>query len=183
MDEMKEDSATSAVSVALGSPPRVGFADAAAATRADLEAVYRCHGPRLWRAVYAYAQDRDVADDAVAEAFAQALRRGKAIRSPDRWVWKAAFRIAAGRLKESRRGLPMIDAPLVRNPEPAWELIAALHELPEQTRRCLVLHYYGGYRTDEIARMLGSTPGGVRMQLTRGRRRLRQLLAGGEGHG
>jgi RNA polymerase sigma factor (sigma-70 family) len=96
-------------------------------------------------------------------------------------VWKAAFRIAAGRLQERRRSAPLLDVASTRNPEPAWELLAALREVPERSRVCLVLHYYGGYGTAEIARMVGSTPAGVRMQLTRGRRRLRQLLEGGEG--
>ena len=36
-----------------------------------------------------------------AEAFAQALRRGTAIRDPRSWVWRAAYRIAAG---EKQRG-------------------------------------------------------------------------------
>ena len=53
---------------------------------ARLERVYRDHGDRLWRAVLAFAGDPEVASDAVAEAFAQALRRGDAIREPDRWV-------------------------------------------------------------------------------------------------
>ena len=153
----------------------------AVATRPDLETVYRQHGTRLWRAIFAYSQDRHVADDAVAEAFAQALRRGSAIRSPERWVWKAAFRIAAGRLQERRRSAPLLTVPSTRNPEPAWELLDAWRGVPERSRACLVLHYYGGYGTAEIARMVGSTPAGVRMQLTRGRRRLRELLEGGEG--
>jgi RNA polymerase sigma factor (sigma-70 family) len=147
----------------------------------DLESVYRLHGARLWRSVYAYAQDRHLADDAVAEAFAQALRRGSAIRSPEKWVWKAAFRIAAGRLQDRHRSVPLHEVASVRNPEPAWELLAALREVPERPRACLVLHYYGGYGTAEIARLVGSTPAAVRMQLTRGRRRLQDLLEGGEG--
>jgi RNA polymerase sigma-70 factor (ECF subfamily) len=153
----------------------------AVAARPDLETVYRQHGTRLWRAVFAYAQDRYVADDAVAEAFAQALRRGSAIRSPEKWVWRAAFRIAAGALQERRRSAPPVEAPSTRDPEPAWELLAALRELPDQQRACLVLHYYGGYYTAEISRMVGSSPAAVRMHLTRGRRRLQALLEGGEG--
>ncbi|MDR9451483.1 MAG: sigma factor-like helix-turn-helix DNA-binding protein [Acidimicrobiia bacterium] len=151
------------------------------ATQADLEDVYRHHGTRLWRAVFAYAQDRHVADDAVAEAFAQALRRGSAIQSPEKWVWKAAFRIAAGHLQERRRSVPLMEVGSVRNPEPAWELLTALRQLPQQQRACVVLHYYGGYNTAEISRMVGSTSAAVRMQLTRGRRRLQQLVEGGEG--
>jgi RNA polymerase sigma-70 factor (ECF subfamily) len=127
-----------------------------------LEDVYRQHGTKLWRAVFAYAQDRHVTDDAVAEAFAQALRRGSAIRSPEKWVWKAAFRIAAGQLQERRKSMPLLSAGSVRNPEPAWELLSALRELPHRQRACVVLHYYGGYTTAEIARMTGSTSAAVR---------------------
>jgi RNA polymerase sigma-70 factor (ECF subfamily) len=152
----------------------------AVATRPDLETVYRQHGTRLWRAVFAYAQDRHVADDAVAEAFAQALRRGTAIHSPEKWVWKAAFRIAAGRLQERHRSVPLREVQSIRDPEPAWELLDVLREVPDRPRACLVLHYYGGYGTAEIAGMVGSTPAAVRMQLTRGRRRLQELLEGGE---
>jgi len=66
----------------------------------DLERLYREEGSRLWWALHAYSGDRDVASDALAEAFAQALARGSAIRSPSAWIWKAAFRIAAGDLKQ-----------------------------------------------------------------------------------
>ena len=58
--------------------------------RSDLEAVYREHGDRLWWAVLAFSGDRDVASDATSEAFAQALRRGDALREPLAWIWRAA---------------------------------------------------------------------------------------------
>jgi DNA-directed RNA polymerase specialized sigma24 family protein len=41
-----------------------------------LERVYRDQGDRLWRAVFLACGSREVADDAVAEAFAQALGAG-----------------------------------------------------------------------------------------------------------
>jgi RNA polymerase sigma-70 factor (ECF subfamily) len=130
----------------------------------------------------AYAGDRSVADDAVAEAFSQALRRGSAILKPDKWVWRAAFRIAAGELKDRRRNAPLLTSDVVHNPEPAWDLIEALQELSGSQRACIVLRHYSGYSAVEIARMTGSTPPAVRMQLTRGRRRLRALLDGGQDH-
>ena len=71
-----------------------------------VETLYREDGTRLWRAVRAYAADTTVADDAVAEAFAQLLRRGEEVREPQKWVWRAAFKIAAGELHRRRRDLP-----------------------------------------------------------------------------
>lgn len=52
----------------------------------SLESLYVEHADRLWRALYAYAEDREVASDAVAEAFAQYLQRGPGVRSPVRWI-------------------------------------------------------------------------------------------------
>jgi RNA polymerase sigma-70 factor, ECF subfamily len=130
----------------------------------------------MWRAVLAFAGDPDVASDAVAEAFAQALRRGEAIRSPERWLWRAVFRIAAGELKDRRRrGMDEV-AGVYEMDEPARDLIAALARLPEKQRAAVVLHHAIGYSAKEIAPLIGSTSPGVHVLLSRGRRRLRELL-------
>jgi RNA polymerase sigma-70 factor (ECF subfamily) len=143
---------------------------------AGLEEVYRQEGDRLWRAVLAFAGDPEVASDAVAEAFAQALRRGEAIRDPKRWVWRAAFRIAAGDLAARRR---TVDAPAERAfgmEEEVLELIETLKRLPTKQRAAVVLHHGAGYSTREVAAIIGSTSAAVRVHLSRGRRRLRELL-------
>ena len=53
--------------------------------------------------MYAYSNDAELASDAAAEAFAQAVRRGTAIRDLRNWVWRTAFRVAAGYLKNRSR--------------------------------------------------------------------------------
>jgi RNA polymerase sigma-70 factor, ECF subfamily len=146
------------------------------ADRQRLEDVYREHGPKIWRALMAYAGDRDVADEALSEAFAQAAARGSALRSPERWVWTAAFRIAAGLLKSRRAGDPSAKPATEADATETVELLATLAKLPPRQRAALVLHYYGGYRTREIAQILGSTAATVRVHLSAGRRRLRILL-------
>jgi RNA polymerase sigma-70 factor (ECF subfamily) len=141
----------------------------------SVESVYREHSADLWRAVLAYSGDQNIASDAVSEAFAQALRRGEAIRHPERWVWKAAFKIAAGLLKERSRFAPEIDLP-VDGHQPTLELRWALMELSPRQRAAMFLFYYGDYQPGEIARLIGSTQSAVRVHLFRGRKRLRQLL-------
>jgi RNA polymerase sigma-70 factor, ECF subfamily len=150
---------------------------------ARLERVYREHGDRLWRAVLAFAGDPEVASDAVAEAFAQVLRRGDEVREPDRWVWRAAFRIARGELKDRRgRGLsfPLREERYGMDTETV-ELIEALRRLPSKQRASVVLHHGAGYPVREVAAIIGSTPAAVRVHLSRGRRRLRDLLGGDDG--
>lgn len=142
----------------------------------DLEVLYREHGARIWHALLAFCGDAEVASDALAEAFAQALRRGEAIRDPLRWVWRAAFRIARGELKERRRlAVVELDASYELE-EPALELLRALAKLSSRQRAAVALFYLGDYPVKEVAAMLGASASAVRVHLTRGRRRLRTLL-------
>jgi len=142
----------------------------------DLDHLWRSDGERLWRAVFAFTHDRAVTDDAIAEAFAQCLARGSAVRDPSPWVRRAAFRIAAGQLQDRRRWTTLSAEPIEPVVEPPGSLFAALRELPEQQRGALVLRYYIGCPTDEIAEILGIGGATVRVHLSRGRRRLRTLL-------
>jgi RNA polymerase sigma-70 factor (ECF subfamily) len=142
-----------------------------------VEAVYREDGDRLWRAVCAYAGDEDVASDAVAEAFAQALRRGEAVRDVQAWVWRTAFRLARGDLK--RRSATRT-GPL---PEGAFHdvhvdgvLLEALQRLTDHQRVVIVLHYYADCPVREIASRTGMNALAVRANLSRGRKHLRALL-------
>jgi RNA polymerase sigma-70 factor (ECF subfamily) len=141
-----------------------------------LERLYRDQGARMWRAVLAFAGDPEVASESVAETFAQALRRGDEIRDPEHWIWRTLFRVAGGLLRERSRSLPFDVERSYEMEEPARELVAALHRLSPKQRASLVLHYEGGYAVKEIAAMLSSTPGAVKVHLLRGRRRLRELL-------
>src|SRR6266496_4141512 len=96
----RKDSALSSSYVERGPDVRVETSP-----QGELERLYRDHRDRMWRAVFAFAGDREIANDAVSEAFAQALRRGDEIRSPERWLWRTVFRVAAGELKlRGRRG-------------------------------------------------------------------------------
>jgi RNA polymerase sigma-70 factor (ECF subfamily) len=148
----------------------------------DVERLYREHRDRMWRAVLAWSGDGDVAADAVAEAFAQLLRRGEAVRDPLRWAWRAAFRIAAGDLKERRMTSATAAVPeqAYEMPEPAHDLVAALKRLSPKQRAAVVLHHYAGYPAKDVARIVGSTSAAVRVHLSAGRRRLRELLTEGD---
>jgi len=149
-----------------------------ASTVGRVERVYRNESGRMWRALLAFSGDPEVASDAVAEAFAQALRRDGDIRDVERWVWKAAFSIAAGELKQRRRSSPEVDRP-VDDALPTFELRDALMGVSQKQRASLFLFYWGGYQPREIARMIGSTQSAVRVHLFRGRKRLAAKLDGG----
>jgi RNA polymerase sigma-70 factor (ECF subfamily) len=140
-------------------------------------------GP-LWRALLAWSGSPDVADEAVAEAFAQLLGRGPEVRDPSAWVWRSAFRIGAGDLHRRRtiegrasdRDLNSQPSVVDRLPDDALDLVAALAHLSEQQRQCVALVDVAGHTAPSAAAVLGTTAATVRVQLMRGRRRLRSLL-------
>lgn len=144
---------------------------------ADIAELYTGEGPRLWRAVFAFTHDREVTDDAVAEAFAQCVRRGEAVRDPRAWVWRSAFRIAAGELQDRRRRFGgEVPERAHEPPDEVIPLLRVLRQLSTNQRAAIVLRHYAGYGTDEIASLLGIGRATVRVHLSRGRKRLRALL-------
>lgn len=150
---------------------------AVADTGHDIEALYRADADRLWRAVYAFAGDPDIASDAVAEAYAQLLRRGAAVADPAAWVWRAAFQISRGALQKRRLdgSTSMTDADHT-DAHVDQDLLTAVRRLPDGQRAAVILFYYADLPIREIAQRLGTNSLAVRANLSRGRRRLRELV-------
>jgi len=150
--------------------------------RPDIESLYRADADRLWRAIYAFAGDPEIASDSVAEAYAQLLRRGAAVRDPAAWVWRTAFQVSRGALKTRRR-----DELLTSTPEESadthidQDLLTAVRQLPDGQRAAVILYYYADLPIREIAGRLGTNSLAVRANLSRGRRRLRDLLGDRDG--
>ena len=98
----------------------------------DYDAIWRGSGTTLWRAVYAYAGGRrDVADDAVAEAFARVMARGAEVREPLPYLYRVAFRVASAEL--ARSGKEAAEMPEIPTADPTQnglpDLMRALREL------------------------------------------------------
>ena len=133
----------------------------------------------LWRAVYAYAGGRrDVADDAVAEAFARAMARADHVRDPLAYLFRVAFRVAGAEL--ARRSKEVRDVPEVSLPDPTQnglpDLLGALRRLTPAQRAAVYLHYQADLPVRDVAHVMGSTSAAVKVHLMRGRRRLAELL-------
>jgi RNA polymerase sigma-70 factor (ECF subfamily) len=155
--------------------------DASAGAERDLGRIYLTQGARLWRSLLLFSGDPDVASDAVAEAFAQALAREAQLRDPASWVWRSAFRIATRELQARRRLTPLMSDPLAPDlPESLIDLRRALEQLTPHQRASVVLADYAGYPHAAIAKIIGSTAGAVAVHVHRGRRRLRSLLEVGD---
>lgn len=145
-------------------------------TSAEVERVYRSDARKMWGALVGFTGDREIADDAIAEAFARAIRHTGTIDDVRAWTWRVAFRLAAA---EMRRGERPAETPEPMPTEPssnAADLVAALRRLPERQRMAVMLHDYADRPTKEVAEILGCSTATVHVHLSRGRKRLRELL-------
>jgi RNA polymerase sigma-70 factor (ECF subfamily) len=146
----------------------------------DFDRLFREDGPGVWRTIYAFAGGRrDIAEEAVAEAFARALQHAPGIRDPIAWMYRTAFRIARDELKRDARRSVATDSG-AEDPAGTGELLRALRQLSPNQRAAIVLRYEADLPVDEVARRMGIAAPTVRVHLHRGRTRLRELLGAEE---
>ena len=150
----------------------------------SVRAVYESEHARMWRSLYAFSRSSDVADEALAEAFAQVLRRGNEVRDIRAWVWRTAFAIARGELQRraSRQDQPLLES-MDSGTVDTWptdqglrRLLQTLGRLSDDDRHLLVLCHVGGWQPTELAPLLGASGPTLRVRLHRATKRARQLL-------
>ena len=140
----------------------------------DLEALFRAHWPRAFRAAYLVAHDAAAAEDIAQESFLAA------IRSLDRFDRRRPFgpwlhRIVVNRAIDwtrarKLRGEVELSESVAAIPEPNVpdETLAALRRLPPEQRAVIVLRYLLEFTPGEIAETLGLPRGTVNSRLRRG---------------
>ncbi len=140
-----------------------------------VEALYRAHWPRAYRAAYLVVHDAAGAEDIAQEAFLAALRaldRFDRRRPFGPWLHRIVVNRAIdwSRARTLRREVEVDDA-VAADPAPVAELeelVRALASLPPEQRAVIVLRYLLEYTPGEIAAMLDLPRGTVNSRLRRG---------------
>ena len=149
-----------------------------------LRQVMERYGDMVYRLALAQTHSSHDADDVFQEVFLRYLRSAPAFREEEhRKAW--LLRVTVNCCKKlhgsfwRRHTVALSEALPAQNPEEG-ELLGLLEGLPPKYRAVLHLYYYEGYATEEIAAILGRSPGTVRSQLSRGRALLRDAWKGAE---
>jgi RNA polymerase sigma-70 factor, ECF subfamily len=146
----------------------------------DFDALFREAGSGVFRTLFAYTGGRrDIAEEAMAEAFARALARSGTIRDPVAWIYRTAFRLANEELRAERRRRPA-PAEEASPPPELSGLIDALRRLSPNQRAAIVLRHVLDLEIAEVAHRMGTAQPTVRVHLHRGRKKLRELLGAEE---
>jgi RNA polymerase sigma-70 factor, ECF subfamily len=137
----------------------------------------------VFRATLAAGGDRQVAEDAVAEAFTRAYARWSRVRAhpnPTAWVIRVALNAQRSWWRRVRRevlgGVPGAD-PAVTDADPAsGEVRAAVAALPRRQREVVALRVIADLSAEETAVALGISSGTVGSHLHRALAALRATL-------
>lgn len=155
-----------------------------------LDALYAEFGPALYRFAYRWLKDRGRAEDVVQEVLLRAWRHPEVFvpgaGSPQAWLFRTTRNLLTDywRADQSRPRVVADEQVVADEPgedefEPlvdAWQVEAALAELPPHQRSVLVETFFRDRSVAEAARVLGIPAGTVKSRTHYALRALRVLL-------
>jgi RNA polymerase sigma factor (sigma-70 family) len=160
---------------------------AAAGDEIAFTRIVAAYHPDLRRVAYVICGDRDVAEDAVQQAWQIAWRRLSTVRDPERlrsWLVAVAANEARKLASRDRRRVVLesgVREIPIATADPGSDvtnvdLARALSRLAPDDRALLALRFVAGLDSFEIARMRGRSASGVRARVGRLLERLRREL-------
>jgi RNA polymerase sigma-70 factor, ECF subfamily len=161
--------------------------------RSAAQALVRAVSPGVWRLAWRLLRDAGEAEDVVQEALIKMWKvlpdwqAGKA--KIETWLYQVTTNLCFDRLRKSGRFVEEAAAPEPTDPSPLPDaglvggnvrerIDQALAELPDRQRTAIVLTHFEGLPAKAAGEVLGIGVDAVESLLARGRRKLREALAG-----
>ena len=145
------------------------------------------YGPSLVGMCTLLLKDAHLAQDVVQETFIRAWRKGRLRQETEKaWLTRVAVNLCRDVYRSrwfrhvDRRITPE-ELPIPADvPQPDSDLLDRVHRLPAREREVIVMHYWNDLSPEDIAQTLGVDRATVFRRLSRGRKRLRIELEGGQ---
>ena len=151
----------------------------------NIEQIFRRHAQTVYRVCYSFMGSAADAEDATQATFMKLIDYPRTFESEQHekaWLIVCASNLCRDQLKSAARtrvtAMPERELADPRQRELIDTTLDAVLRLPEKYKDVVYLHYYEGYKTDEIAHMLEEKPSTVRNRLRDARALLRQALGG-----
>lgn len=151
--------------------------------KVDVEVLFKRHFSMVYRLCYSYLGSSADAEDAAQTVFLKLLNKPRGFQGEDHeraWLLVCASNLCKDLLKSAGRTrvytLPEYESLRMGTSDQMDETIDAVLSLPLKYKDCVYLHYYEGYKTDEIAKLLSIPGSTVRNRLREARELLRQKL-------
>ena len=151
----------------------------------DIESIFRRHAQTVYRVCYSFMGNAADAEDATQATFMKLIDHPRDFDSEEHekaWLIVCASNLCKDILKSAGRtrvvAMPEQEPADQRQADLIDATLDAVLRLPSKYKDVVYLHYYEGYKTDEIARMLDEKPSTVRNRLRDARMMLRKTLGG-----
>lgn len=139
------------------------------------------YGNAILRCAYSYLHNMADAEEILQDTLLKLLTADPSFESEEHkkaWLLRTAANLSKNRIEYNalRSSDELSDELAEEGREDLSFVWDAVKDLPVQFREVIHLHYYEGYSTEEIARLLDRNPSTVRSDLRRGREKLKAVL-------
>ncbi len=141
----------------------------------------------ILRLSISYLKSRQEAEDVCQNVFMKYISTNIAFQSEEHekaWIIRTTINACKDILKSAYHKKMVVTEEVwngISQDEDAFgEVREAVFALPIKYRIAIYLYYFEGYSAKEIAKMLGKTQNAVSLSLSRGRRKLREMLENDE---
>ena len=155
-------------------------------TNEAFEAFYLKHYKFVYRIAYSYMKEPHDAEDVTEDVFVKVLTGSFSFESEEHersWlalttmnlckdVLKSAWRKRVGSLEDLESEPESPESKAVEESD----TMEAVQKLPPKYKEVIILFYYMGYKTDEIAEKLGKPPSTIRNLLADARKKLKAMI-------
>ena len=152
-------------------------------TNEAFESFYLKYYKLVYRIAYSYLSNPHDAEDATEDVFVKVLTGSFSFENEEhekRWLALTTMNLCKDMLKSYWRKKVGSLEDLENEPQSpegeTYELMDSIQKLPPKQKEVILLYYYMGYQTDEIAKMLGRPPSTIRNNLADARKTLRRMI-------
>ena len=144
----------------------------------NIELLFQKYRDDVYRLAVSYTKGRQDAEDVCQNVFLKLMKQPNIEPGKEKsWLMQVTANECRSLLRSHwwRTTVPMEDTISVSGPESSC-VLEALMQLAPKYRVVVYLHYYEGYHTAEIARLLKISQSAVTTRLSRARRELKSIL-------
>ena len=135
----------------------------------------------VYRVAYVYLKNKQDAEDIFQDVFLKLFEKTPNFESDEHqkaWLIRTTTNACKNHLRSAwfRKSVPSDNIIIADTKDDTNSIIEEVLALPAKYANVIYLHYFEGYKTEEIAKMLGESSATVRTRMRRGRERLKVEL-------
>ena len=147
----------------------------------EFERIYQLNNLSVLRLAYSYVYDQYDAEDIVQKTFYKLYKNSKIMKLEDeeikKWLYRVCINESKDLLKSSyKKRKTKLVLETIKEESKDNNVIYLLQAIPDKYRITIYLHYYEGYKINEIAKILKKSEPSIKKYLAEGKELLRKEL-------